>query len=80
MLLGIVSELKDIQYTGVSELRYLIIENRAAVSATQVSLVIEVVPYSAVFFIYQQNISNKPVLRLVTPEIIQMKKVQLREA
>lgn len=80
MLLGIVSELKDIQYTGVSELRYLIIENRAAVSATQVSLVMEVVPYSAVFFIYQQNISNKPVLRLVTPEIIQMKKVQLREA
>ena len=80
MLLGIVSELKDIQYTGVSELRYLIMENRAAVSATQVSLVMEVVPYSAVFFIYQQNISNKPVLRLVTPEIIQMKKVQLREA
>ena len=80
MLLGIVSELKDIQYTGVSELRYLIMENRAAISATQVSLAMEVVPYSAVFFIYQQNISNKPVLRLVTPEIIQMKKVQLREA
>ena len=80
MLLGIVSELKDSQYTGVSELRYLIIENRAAVSATQGSLVMEVVPYSAVFFIYQQNILNKPVLRLVTPEIIQMKKVQLREA